>query len=149
MKVRSISQVSQLCGSTEKCYWWMAHSWKCTTQYALGHYSSCKHGRPHESYFWRKPSEMYHHTNVVYKLNETKVHQLNLMLSGGTFSITNDRLHQNDSVIRLLFVQQIALIMKVRWEGLYYCIPCPVNLCWVSCNCGPFSSRNKQCANVT
>jgi len=57
---------------------------------------------------------MYHHTNVVYKLNETKVHQLNLMLSGGTFSITNDRLHQNDSVIRLLFVQQIALIMKVR-----------------------------------
>lgn len=88
-------------------------------------------------------------TNVVYMLNETKVHQLNLMLSGGTSSIPNDSLHQNDSVVRLLFVQQIALIIKVRWEGLYYCIPCPVNLCWVSCDCGPFSSRNKQCANMT
>lgn len=51
---------------------------------------------------------------VPTQMCETKAHQLNLMLSGGTFSITNDRLHQNDSVIRLLFVHQIALIMKVR-----------------------------------
>jgi hypothetical protein len=68
-------------------------------------------------------SELYHHTNVVHMLNETKIHQLNLMLSGGTFSVKKGRLHQNDSVVRLLFVQQIALIMKVGERGFIIAYP--------------------------
>jgi len=73
--------------------------------------------------FLCNPSEVYHHTKVDDMLNETKVHQISLMLSGGTFPITNDRLHQNDSVVRLLFAQQIALIMKVRGALLLHTLP--------------------------